>query len=119
MQGVGYLECSINSRIMRKLLIAYFITLVLGVFAYLSMSDSNFRLMSLDDPITSLMSIFEEQLYPEWLVNIELKEEQLRREFESICLGVSCGLLIWAVLFILHRIQIFVVDLSAFLPLKK
>lgn len=104
---------------MRKLLIAYFITLVFGVFTYLSLSDSNYRLMSLDSSVNSLIVLFDKNIYPEWVKAIEFKDSQIEHEYNAICAGVCLGFLIWAVLFVLHRTQIFFVDLSAFLPLKK
>ena len=104
---------------MKKLLCAYFITLIFGVFTYLNLSESSYRLMSLDTSVSSLISLFNENIYPEWVNALEFNNTQSEIEFDAICAGTCLGLLIWVVLFVLHRIQIFFVDLSAFLPLKK
>ena len=104
---------------MRKVIIAYVLAMIVGLCMYLTLSESNLRLMSLDSSLISLEASLKDQVYPNFIKEAEFTDEQLKNEFQAICTGVSLGCLIWLVLFILHRIQIFVVDFSAFMPLKK
>lgn len=75
--------------------------------------------MSLDEPLKQLSEAMHTHVVPTALKGVNLAEAHAQMEFQAICSALSLGFSIWLVLFILHRIQIFFVDLSAFLPLKK
>lgn len=75
--------------------------------------------MSLDEPLKQLSETMHEYVVPASLSEMSFKQARTQLEFQSICSALSLGFLLWLVLFVIHRTQIFFVDLSAFLPLKK
>jgi len=83
------------------------------------LSDSPYRLMSFDGLIHNTSAWLSHHIVPATLTDLNFKQAQSSNEYYAIVSGSALGFAVWLVLFVLHRIQIFVIDFAAFLPLKK